>query len=154
MSSWIRSSRTAVASSGGGDLVGLGALGALDDLEVDPLAFFQVFVPVHLDGRVVDEDVLTAVDGDEAEALLGVEPLHGALCHVCSHVSCVRTAPPDRGPGSRSSARRTRTWNSNRARRYMRNCLVALHPRRTNAGSGDVCGRADPGDGGQPSLSR
>jgi hypothetical protein len=41
----------------------------------------------------VDEDVLTAVDGDEAEALLGVEPLHGALCHVCS---CVRACgrPP------------------------------------------------------------
>src|SRR4051812_32959244 len=86
-------------SSAGGDLVGLGALGALDDLEVDPLALFQALVPVHLDGRVVDEDVLTAVDGDEAEALLGVEPLHGALCHVCSHVSCVRTAPPDRGTG-------------------------------------------------------
>src|SRR3954466_14088926 len=73
-------------TSGGGDGVRLGTLGPLDDLEVDPLALFEALVPVHLDGRVVDEDVLTAVDGDEAEALLGVEPLHGALCHVCSHV--------------------------------------------------------------------
>src|SRR4051812_13241488 len=110
-------------SSAGGDLVGLGALGALDDLEVDPLALFEALVPVHLDGRVVDEDVLTAVDGDEAEALLGVEPLHGALCHVFSHVSCVRTAPRVVGSGSRSSARRTRAWNSNRARRYIRKRL-------------------------------
>src|SRR4051812_39181946 len=84
-------------SSAGGDLVGLGALGALDDLEVDPLALFEALVPVHLDGRVVDEDVLTAVDGDEAEALLGVEPLHGALCHVCSHVRA--TDDPSRSGG-------------------------------------------------------
>src|SRR4029453_2647590 len=81
-----------VRMSGGRDGVRLGALGALDDLEVDPLAPFEALVPVHLDGRVVDEDVLAAVDGDEAEALLGVEPLHGALCHVCSHVRAV--TPP------------------------------------------------------------
>src|SRR3954452_17202416 len=86
-------------SSAGGDLVGLGALGALDDLEVDPLALFEALVPVHLDGRVVDEDVLTAVDGDEAEALLGVEPLHGALCHVCSHVRATDDASWSRSRG-------------------------------------------------------
>src|SRR4051812_17762121 len=80
--------------SGGPDGVGLRTLLALDDLEGDPLALVEALVAVHLDGRVVDEDVLAAVDGDEAEALLGVEPLHGALCHVCSHVSCVRTIPP------------------------------------------------------------
>src|SRR4051812_49967615 len=96
-------------SSAGGDLVGLGALGALDDLEVDPLALFEALVPVHLDGRVVDEDVLTAVDGDEAETLLGVEPLHGALCHVRSHVSCDGRPSSIGGPGFCSSARRTRT---------------------------------------------
>src|SRR3954453_7390883 len=85
--------------SGGADGVGLRTLLALDDLEGDPLALVEALVAVHLDGRVVDEDVLAAVDGDEAEALLGVEPLHGALCHVCSHVSCVRTIPLLEGPG-------------------------------------------------------
>src|SRR4051794_37509042 len=78
-------------NSGAADCVGLRTLLALDDLEGHPLALVEALVPVHLDGRVVDEDVLAAVDGDEAEALLGVEPLHGALCHVCSHVSCVRS---------------------------------------------------------------
>src|SRR5215211_6304409 len=78
--------------SGAANRVGLRTLLALDDLEADPLALVEALVAVHLDGRVVDEDVLAAVDGDEAEALLGVEPLHGALCHVRSHVSCMRTA--------------------------------------------------------------
>src|SRR5687767_11798810 len=128
-----------IDGSGRGDAVRLGALGALDDLELDPLALFEALVPVHLDGRVVDEDVLAPVDGDEAETLFGVEPLHGALCHVCSCVSCVRTAPPDRRTGSSSSARRTRTWNSNRARRYSRNTGKVLYPRRTNTGSGERC---------------
>src|SRR5688572_27823005 len=84
-------------SAGGANGVGLRALRALDDLELDALTLVKALVPVHLDGRVVDEDVLAAVDGDEAEALLGVEPLHGALCHVFSHVSCVRSDPLDRG---------------------------------------------------------
>src|SRR5918994_6352196 len=78
--------------SGGAHRVGLGTLLALDDLEADPLALVEALVAVHLDGRVVNEDVLAAVDGDEAQALLGVEPLHGALCHVCSHVRAV--TPP------------------------------------------------------------
>src|SRR5829696_842339 len=108
-----RTGNRAAASSrsGGGDTVRLGALGALDDLEVDPLALFEALVPVHLDGRVVDEDVLAAVDGDEAEALLGVEPLHGALCHVCSHVRACGRPLWIRGTGPRSSARLSRTWN-------------------------------------------
>src|SRR5215213_912721 len=104
--------------SGAANRVGLRTLLALDDLEADPLALVEALVAVHLDGRVVDEDVLTAVDGDEAEALLGVEPLHGAKCHVCSHVRACGRPLPVEGPGSRSSARRTRTWNSNRAERY------------------------------------
>src|SRR5947209_14915662 len=126
-----------LAAGGGGsdgaDAVGLRALLALDDLEAHPLPLVEALVPVHLDGRVVDEDVLAAVDGDEAEALLGVEPLHGALCHVCSHVSCVRTSPSTSGRDrvTRSSARRTRTWNSNRARRYSTGCVDPVHPRTT-----------------------
>src|SRR3712207_6554958 len=112
----------ASAGSGGAHGVGLRTLLALDDLEGDPLALVETLVPVHLDRRVVDEDVLAAVDGDEAEALLGVEPLHGALCHVCSHVSCVRTASPPTGEaGSSSSARRTRTWNRTAGERTTQN---------------------------------
>src|SRR4051794_36009820 len=103
--------------SGGPDGVGLRTLLALDDLEGDPLALVEALVAVHLDGRVVDEDVLAAVDGDEAEALLGVEPLHAALCHVCSHVRACARPHLIEAPGSRSSARRTRTWTSNRAER-------------------------------------
>src|SRR5436305_14988004 len=59
------------------DAVGLGTLGALDDLELHPLVLVEGPVAVGLDRRVVDEDVLTVVHGDEAVALLVVEPLHG-----------------------------------------------------------------------------
>src|SRR5205807_755650 len=63
--------------------VGLRALLALRDLELDPLVVFQTPVAVGLDRREVDEDVRpAAVGGDEAEALLRVEPLDRALCHV------------------------------------------------------------------------
>jgi len=41
------------------------------------LAFLQALVPFHLDGREVDEHVLSAVIvGDEAETLLIIEPLN------------------------------------------------------------------------------
>src|SRR5882724_9315584 len=33
----------------------------------------------------MDENVLAAVNGNEAITLFGVEPLHRALCHVYSH---------------------------------------------------------------------
>src|SRR5262245_44909409 len=63
------------------DVFRLRALRALSDLEVDPLAVFESLVPVHHDRRVMDEDISAAVDGDEAIALLGVEPLDSALRH-------------------------------------------------------------------------
>src|SRR4030095_7250356 len=65
------------------NLLRLRALLALGDLELDPLVLFQSAVAARLDGREVDEHVSTpAVDGDEAEALVCVEPLHGSLRHV------------------------------------------------------------------------
>src|SRR5690606_16884559 len=65
-------------------------LRALRHLELDPLVLLQRAVPRPLDGGEVDEHVLTAaVDGDEPEPLLGVEPLDGALCHVVSSCSLV-----------------------------------------------------------------
>ncbi len=63
------------------DLVGLRTLLTLGDLELDPLAFFERLVSVHLDRAVVDEYVTTAIDGDEAIALFAAEPLDRALCH-------------------------------------------------------------------------
>ena len=82
--------------------VGLRALRTLHDLELHPLALVEGPVPVGLDRRVVDEDVLTAVDGDEAVTLFAVEPLHGALCHVHSSLGAFRSRT-SRGRGLRYS---------------------------------------------------
>src|SRR6476659_7098032 len=71
--------------SEGGDGGGLGAFVSLGDGVADFLVFLQRAVPTGLDLRVVNEDIgAAAVGGDEAEALLGVEPFDGALCHDCS----------------------------------------------------------------------
>src|SRR5918992_1355550 len=73
--------------SDGADVVRLRALLALAGFEANPLALLQRLVPSPGDGRVVDEDVLAAVvGGNEAEALLAVEPLHGAVRHISSMV--------------------------------------------------------------------
>src|SRR4051794_34580516 len=71
--------------SDGLDVLRLRALGALGDLELHALVLVQRAVALALDGRVVHEDVgAAAVLSDEAEALLGVEPLHRTLCHAVS----------------------------------------------------------------------
>ena len=76
--------------SDGADLVGLRALGALGDLELDPLGLVERAVALDVDGGVVNEHVgAAAVLGDETEALLSVEPLHGALCHIGGNSFCV-----------------------------------------------------------------
>src|SRR5580698_2774817 len=67
------------------DLLSLGALGALTGGELDSLVFLQAAESVNLNRGVVHEDVGAAVvGGDEPVALVGVEPLHGALRHVPS----------------------------------------------------------------------
>src|SRR5829696_3053405 len=66
------------------DLLRLGALLTLRDVELDLLALLQLAVAATLDSRVVNEDIgAAAVLLDEAEALFAVEPLHGACCHWC-----------------------------------------------------------------------
>src|SRR5439155_14185713 len=60
------------------------SLRALDDVELHLLTFGQRSVPIHLDGGVVDEDVIAVGSGDEAEALLVAEPLDRTFCHVPS----------------------------------------------------------------------
>jgi hypothetical protein len=67
------------------DLLGLRALGPPAGRVLNPLVLLKAAVTVSLDGGVVNEDVVCAViRGDETVALIGVEPLHGALSHVSS----------------------------------------------------------------------
>src|SRR6188472_1641099 len=65
------------------DVLRLGALGTLGDVELNLLVLVQGLVALGLNRRVVHENVVAAVLlRNEAETLLGVEPLHGALSHV------------------------------------------------------------------------
>src|SRR4051794_17126364 len=81
----------------GADLLRLRALGALRDLELDRLVLFEVPVAGTLDGGEVDEDVrAAAVLGDEAVALLTVEPLDRASCHAAFYLGIT---PACRGTG-------------------------------------------------------
>ena len=50
-------------------------------VELDVLALFEALVARAGDLGVVDEDVVAALAGDEAEALLVVEELHGSGGH-------------------------------------------------------------------------
>ena len=61
----------------------LKALSALADFELDELVLLEGTEAVALDLGVVDENVSGSVGrSDEAEALLWVEPLNSALCHL------------------------------------------------------------------------
>src|SRR5215217_7582140 len=65
------------------DVLRLGALGTLGDVELNLLVLVQGLVALGLNRRVVHENVVAAVLlRDEAETLLGVEPLYGALSHA------------------------------------------------------------------------
>src|SRR5690606_38013167 len=90
------------------------ALLALHNVELDGLTLLQALEAVRLNGRVMDEAVLAAIVGrDEAEALLVVEPLHGAFgthvtapCAVTGPSGCGISVPRERvmsakrkGPG-------------------------------------------------------
>ncbi len=68
------------------DVLGLRALRTLGDVELDSLVLVERTVAVGRDRGEVDEDVSAAtVLGDEAKALLTVEPFHCALRHLsCS----------------------------------------------------------------------
>src|SRR5689334_18631976 len=72
-----------IRRSDGSNVLRLRALGALRHVELDLLVLVEGLVALRLDRRVVHEDVVAAVLlRNEAETLLGVEPLHGALSHV------------------------------------------------------------------------
>src|SRR3954452_3256926 len=71
------------ACSDGANARGLGALGALSDLELDLLVLLKGAEAAPLNFRVVDKHIGGAVLGsDKAEALLRVEPLHSSLWHL------------------------------------------------------------------------
>jgi hypothetical protein len=61
------------------DVIGLKALVALNDLELDLLTFDERAISVHGDLGVMNEDVVSALSLDESEALLVGEPFDGAL---------------------------------------------------------------------------
>ena len=63
------------------NVLGLVTLAAGGHVEFDLLALFEVLVARAGDVRVMHEDVVARVTGDEAEALLGVEELHGSCSH-------------------------------------------------------------------------
>jgi hypothetical protein len=68
---------------------GLRAFISAADLKNDLLAFIEHFVPVHVDGGIVDENVLpSTVDRDEAVAFFSVEPLDGSVRHVLLPMPC------------------------------------------------------------------
>src|SRR2546429_36300 len=74
------------------------ALLARSHLELDALALLEVAVAIHLNRGVVNEHVGACFSGNEAVALLAVEPLHGSgSCHLApikpAHARC-------RGPAS------------------------------------------------------
>src|SRR5580698_2751853 len=74
------------------DLLSLGTLGALTRGELDPLVLLKGAEAVSLNGGVVHEDVSSAIVWcDKTVALVGIEPLYGALRHVPS--------PTRRSPG-------------------------------------------------------
>src|SRR4051794_11039053 len=64
------------------DVLGFFALASGGDVEFDALTLGEALVAVTLDCGEVDEHVVATLTSDEAVALLAVEPLHGALCHV------------------------------------------------------------------------
>src|SRR5690348_12418547 len=83
-----------VVRSESADVLGLGALRALGDLELDAGALLKGLKAGAGNGRVVDENVsTTALLLDEAETLVIVEPLDGSLCHV-SYLRLIRCGQP------------------------------------------------------------
>lgn len=60
-------------------LVGLWTLLPLNDVELDLVPLFQTFVPINLDGAVVDENVGSVVSSDESVAFGVVKPLDFAF---------------------------------------------------------------------------
>src|ERR1700733_4569321 len=82
--------------AGGSDcpnFTGLRTLGTLGDFEFHLLVLLEAAEASAIDLGVVHEDVRTLRLRDETEALFGVEPLHGSLCHLFLLCQRFRSAP-------------------------------------------------------------
>src|SRR5215213_5527013 len=111
------------------DVRGLQAFRATHDLELDCGALGEGAETATLDGREMDEHVVTILARDEAEALGVVEPLHITLCsHRCISFPCC--------------LRRSESWFCSRAGKSL-----VTGP---NLGRGRVI----PADGGRGSACR
>src|SRR3954452_24920606 len=110
--------------SGDANVLRLRALGALGEIELDLLVLVERLVATGLDGGEVDEHVLAAaVLRDEAEALLGVEPLDGALSH--ESVPSVRC----RGPCALQPLKTSTCADVQRTQNQKSKIQAALRPR-------------------------
>jgi hypothetical protein len=67
------------------DLIGLGAFGAFDDIELYFVTLFEALVAFALDGAVMDEYVCPAITAEEAVAFCVVEPFYGAF--ILTHLN-------------------------------------------------------------------
>src|SRR4029077_9413547 len=83
------------------DVRGLEALRASRDLELDAVTLGQAAEAAALDGRIVDEHVLSVLLGDEPVPLRVVEPLHYSLRHAS--YSSLLDWPPLAGRRGRES---------------------------------------------------
>ena len=75
------------------DVESFRALLAGANLELDVLAFVEAAVAIARDVGVVDEHVLASLNGDESEALLGIEKFYGASRHDFTFVACMKSEP-------------------------------------------------------------
>jgi len=67
------------------DIGSLLALGTLNDVEGDLLAFLEGFETAHVDcGEVREQVFATIIRSDEAKTFCIVEPLYSTVCHVTS----------------------------------------------------------------------
>ena len=74
-----------------GNCISLWAFLPLHDIEFNFVAFFEAFVSIELNCRIVDEDIRTIVTADESIAFRVVEPFD--LAFIGSHEPCL---PPNR----------------------------------------------------------
>lgn len=65
------------------NLIGLRPLLALDDIELDLVAFFQTLIAVKLNCAVMDENIRSIIAANKSITFCVVEPLHFSF--VCSH---------------------------------------------------------------------
>lgn len=63
------------------DILGFFALLARDHVELDVLTLVEVLVAITLDAGEMNENVITLLARDEAEALFCIEKLNCTLCH-------------------------------------------------------------------------